>query len=596
MKKLLTLFLAPVLALAVNVNDIKVSQVTKANPPSYIDRIFAPVNSGLWGFDSSGQPVAFTIGTNLTLVGTTLNANTGALNILATGFVFSNNGAIISRLNDRLFIGGATLSDGAFPQVANDWLATYLLTNGYSSYAIAGDLAVETGTNHNDASAILGATRTLNFTSAGTSGLGITSFAINNNVTYPTQAWAYYGEAHKVNATVGAVYGMELDTKTLVASIAPTPYLQGDVVTLQLASGAGISTGPAQFDASAAIQIQANPKKFKAGIVFGSTALAGNDGTTGSAPAILMPNGDRIDWYSPNTNLAADITSNVTTTTLGTRVVFDNAGTSFEDYQNNPVLTIASSATAIVDKLTVAGGVSGSNTVALTASGSDSNIDIDLTPAGTGRVVTGLLTTRTQVTNGNTALFVTPNGTGTQGNLDVFAGSDTANTNFVVIRSGSTTAINSTKNGTGTAQNLGIEIGGASVASFTPSAIIGSHAIVSISATEGVGYFTGAGGTITQSTDKTTGVTINKVTGQITMNNAALAASTSVGFTVTDSAVASVDTVIANIGSGATVNSYTVTVDAIGSGSFHVHLRNVSGGSLSEALVLNFCVIKGASS
>ena len=123
-----------------------------------------------------------------------------------------------------------------------------------------------------------------------------------------------------------------------------------------------------------------------------------------------------------------------------------------------------------------------------------------------------------------------------------------------------------------------------------------SSSIKSISATAGIGYGTGAGGTVTQATDKSTGVTLNKVTGQITMNNASLAAATSVSFTLTNSAIAATDVVIVNIGSGATAASYTVTVDAVAAGSCRIHLRNESAGSLGEALVLNFAVIKGVTS
>lgn len=121
-------------------------------------------------------------------------------------------------------------------------------------------------------------------------------------------------------------------------------------------------------------------------------------------------------------------------------------------------------------------------------------------------------------------------------------------------------------------------------------------AVLSTSPTGGIGYATGAGGTVTQATDKTTGVTLSKTTGQITMNAASLAAGTSVGFTVTNTAVATTDVIIVNIDSGATVNSYTVTVDTVSAGSFHVHLRNESAGALAEAVVLTFAVIKGVTS
>ena len=71
-----------------------------------------------------------------------------------------------------------------------------------------------------------------------------------------------------------------------------------------------------------------------------------------------------------------------------------------------------------------------------------------------------------------------------------------------------------------------------------------------------------------------------------------LVTATSVGFTLTNSQVAATDVVLASIKSGATADSYTVTVDAVGAGSCRISLRNISAGSLSEAVVINFAVIK----
>jgi hypothetical protein len=114
------------------------------------------------------------------------------------------------------------------------------------------------------------------------------------------------------------------------------------------------------------------------------------------------------------------------------------------------------------------------------------------------------------------------------------------------------------------------------------------------SGTAGVGYVSGAGGTVTQATSKSTGVTINKTAGQITLNNAALASGAAVSFTVTNSTVAGTDVVSAVHGSAGTAGAYEVDCNAIGSGSFKITVGNHSGGSLSEAIVLNFVVIKGA--
>lgn len=114
----------------------------------------------------------------------------------------------------------------------------------------------------------------------------------------------------------------------------------------------------------------------------------------------------------------------------------------------------------------------------------------------------------------------------------------------------------------------------------------------STSATAGVGYATGAGGAVTQATNKSTGVTLNKVCGAITMNNASLATATTVAFTLTNSTIAATDVVVVSEKSGGTSGAYSIQVGAVADGSCSIEVRNQSGGSLSEAVVLNFVVIK----
>jgi len=112
---------------------------------------------------------------------------------------------------------------------------------------------------------------------------------------------------------------------------------------------------------------------------------------------------------------------------------------------------------------------------------------------------------------------------------------------------------------------------------------------------DSLGYTTGAGGTVTQLTSKATAVTLDKTTGQITTHNAALGAATEVTFTVDNSTVAATDTVIVNLASGGTTNTYIVGVHAVAAGSFNIIIGNMSATSRSEALVLNFAIIKGVS-
>lgn len=106
------------------------------------------------------------------------------------------------------------------------------------------------------------------------------------------------------------------------------------------------------------------------------------------------------------------------------------------------------------------------------------------------------------------------------------------------------------------------------------------------------GFAAGAGGTVVQASSKSTGVTLNKLAGRITLNAASLAAGAAAGFTLTNSEIAADDVVLVTIKSGATPAAYELQVEATAAGSCAVSIRNRSGGALAEAVVLNFVVIK----
>jgi predicted ThiF/HesA family dinucleotide-utilizing enzyme len=114
-------------------------------------------------------------------------------------------------------------------------------------------------------------------------------------------------------------------------------------------------------------------------------------------------------------------------------------------------------------------------------------------------------------------------------------------------------------------------------------------------ASQELGYSAAAQGTVTQLTDKSTAVTLNRSMGRITMNNASLATATNATFTLNNNTISANDTVILTISGGqATPGSYNAFANALTTGSVSISLRNISGGSLSEAVVINFCVIHGA--
>lgn len=113
-------------------------------------------------------------------------------------------------------------------------------------------------------------------------------------------------------------------------------------------------------------------------------------------------------------------------------------------------------------------------------------------------------------------------------------------------------------------------------------------------AVSGVGYATGFGGTVTQLTDKSTTVILNKYTGTIVTDAANLNAGTVVSFTVTNSLITATDLVVIQHDSGGTIGGYLVLASNPAVGSFKINLRNVTAGALAEALTLRFAIVRGA--
>lgn len=105
------------------------------------------------------------------------------------------------------------------------------------------------------------------------------------------------------------------------------------------------------------------------------------------------------------------------------------------------------------------------------------------------------------------------------------------------------------------------------------------------------GYATGSGGAVVQVTNKSTGVTLDKSNGQITMVNSALAGTTIVSFTLTNSVIEAGDIIVMNHISGGTLGAYAFNASTA-AGSAVINVSNLTTGSLSDAIVLRFAVIK----
>ena len=118
-----------------------------------------------------------------------------------------------------------------------------------------------------------------------------------------------------------------------------------------------------------------------------------------------------------------------------------------------------------------------------------------------------------------------------------------------------------------------------------------------VSAGAKIGYSRG-GGSVTQATNRTTGVTINALSGTITTNNASLAAEEAAAFVVTNSTVAIGDVVVVSQRSGAVGVLTDVVVTAVAAGSFTIAVMNnnpAAGTAETGAIIINFAVIKSVS-
>ena len=248
----------------------------------------------------------------------------------------------------------------------------------------------------------------------------------------------------------------------------------------------------------------------------------------------------------------------------------------------------------------------------------------NLTFSGSSRRITGDFSNgtlanrgwfQTSTANSFTIVGAIPSGTSTVSAFMATEGSDPNNAGYwidVACSAGDYFDFN--KSGTGTARSFEMRVSGTTYFKLfqTGRVFVGpsatddglstlrvggactANSLFAIT-TAGFGYYPGlgTGGTVTQLTSKATGVTLSKACGDITMNNAALAADTTVSFTLTNTAIAATDQLILSHQSGGTLGSYTLNA-ACAAGSATIYVRNVTTGSLSEAIVIRFTLIKSA--
>lgn len=220
-----------------------------------------------------------------------------------------------------------------------------------------------------------------------------------------------------------------------------------------------------------------------------------------------------------------------------------------------------------------------------TISSTNTNGNINLTPNGTGAVIIP----EAEFTTLDAVTFSTVNAaahfdlTGTTFTAD---GTDT-NIDITLIPKGTGKII---------ADGVGINGGVLSTITTNQNLTLSPNGTGEVVITKPFGYGgSGTGGTVTQLTSRTTGVTLNKPSGQITLfASTSISGHSSDQFTLTNSYIDATDVVHVCFASGLTAASYGVTVTAVSAGSCKITVSNFSNSATpTDTPVLNFVVIKG---
>lgn len=304
-----------------------------------------------------------------------------------TGHLFVGDGAIVNRLADRVFIGGAVANDGAYPNAAKDWLSTFQLAQaGYvNSTGSSVGTQVVALTNDGTGAAFLAGARNSPL-GAGAYAIGGLTFAINNGAAN-AQAFGLYTEAHRMSNTVGGAVCYEVDAVQRGSLQQMTPYALagGEAVGFKAAAGAELSaTG--QYDCTAAYVVGSNPMKWDKGIVVMANAISGADGNTGTGYAVNLAKGHLVQWWALGGVPTAALYSTATTSAGAGKLVFEEGRTLLQ--AGSAVHCYFRHTAGAVNNLALYNAAAG-NPVALAAEGSDADIDFQLIPKGTGLVKFG---------------------------------------------------------------------------------------------------------------------------------------------------------------------------------------------------------------
>jgi len=198
-----------------------------------------------------------------------------------------------------------------------------------------------------------------------------------------TGVWAGYFQVSRALGG-GTSYGLEVVAQNDGADVIIDSYgsTAGATIGIWFAGGGDATLNPSLNNSSAAMMIGPNDKTWNAGIVFRSDAITLDGGSRG--PALEMAQGHMLVWRRAAGSIGARIWSSVSTISQDVAIEFANNTTRFIGPGGNiigQVEAVASAANYIRLISQTAG-----NMPEVRAGGSDTNVDLTLTPRGAGNI------------------------------------------------------------------------------------------------------------------------------------------------------------------------------------------------------------------
>lgn len=302
------------------------------------------------------------------------------------------------RLNDRLIIGKDAQSwSGAYDEAGTDFAwkmgrgnYSYLPRNTMmwvaNPYGTIGGLF---SSRTEDSSKLPGVTK------SNCCAIAVASVVLNDNATISQNAWNYYATGVKT-AGAGNVHNAEFDVLNATNTVVRIgPYKQDSGgITLGLSLNAGGEGAPYNnpsnrpypqtTSSSAAMQILSNGTTFDKGIVIKTASISPT--ADGSTVGLDMPANYLVRWpFDASDATGGYITSSVSSTATELGLELSDFGALFK----NRLGTIYGQINLVrnaVNRPVLSASVAG-EPVQIAAIGSDSNIDLQLAPKGTGRAI-----------------------------------------------------------------------------------------------------------------------------------------------------------------------------------------------------------------